>query len=214
MSKYFNYFPKTQYYLNDDNNSLDYITNLNTTFTFDPSMKQSAILFYEYDISDGETPEMIADKVYGSPEKHWIILGLNNIQHPQFDWPMQQNDLVSYIDKKYRGVSYANTSTSGAGITWSQNNVKSYYKKFKRTDSKGNVTNDIINLDAARYANVSSSSSTVTLNSGDIVTEVVSKYTQTYYEYELEKNEIKRSIKLLKPEFVSRVEQEFRNSVR
>jgi hypothetical protein len=41
----------------------------------------------------------------------------------------------------------------------------------------------------------------------------ISKETQSYYDYEMELNESKRSIKLLKPEFVSAVEEEFRRVI-
>ena len=34
-------------------------------------------LYDEYDIKDGETPEMIAEKVYGSPLYHWVVMLCN-----------------------------------------------------------------------------------------------------------------------------------------
>ena len=30
-------------------------------------------------MEDNDTPEIIAAKVYGSSEKHWVILNMNNI---------------------------------------------------------------------------------------------------------------------------------------
>ena len=75
-------------------------------------------LYDEYDIIDGETPEIVAYKIYGSPEKHWIILSLNDIVNPQIDWPIEQNSLKKLIDIKYQASEYANSSTTGAGTTW------------------------------------------------------------------------------------------------
>jgi hypothetical protein len=46
-----------------------------------------------------------------------------------------------------------------------------------------------------------------------IITIAVSKESQSYYDYEMELNESKRKIKLLKPDFVSSVEQEFRRVI-
>lgn len=59
------------------------------------------LIFYTYAVKDGETPEIIADKLYGSSSYHWIIILANNIVDPVYDWPMSQDDLVSTIRKKY-----------------------------------------------------------------------------------------------------------------
>ena len=41
----------------------------------------------------------------------------------------------------------------------------------------------------------------------------ISKETQTYYDYVIETNESKRTIKLLKPEFAAAAEDEFRSVI-
>jgi hypothetical protein len=55
---------------------------------------------------------------------------------------------------------------------------------------------------------------TYTLNDGKTVTQTVTKTFQTYYDYEIEENEKKRTIKLLKPEFIPFVEKEFKRVIR
>ena len=54
-----------------------------------------------------------------------------------------------------------------------------------------------------RTANVITSTSLITLQNGTKVTETVSKETETYYNYEINLNESKRRIKLLRSEIVS-----------
>lgn len=54
-----------------------------------------------YTIQEGETPEIIADKQYGSTDWYWAILLLNNIIDVQNDWPLTSLDLDNSIDKKY-----------------------------------------------------------------------------------------------------------------
>jgi hypothetical protein len=61
---------------------------------------------------------------------------------------------------------------------------------------------------------VATSSSSVTLQSGDVITQTVTKSKKTYYEYELEENEAKREINLLKPEFVPQIEKEFKKVIK
>jgi len=214
MAKYFNYFPQTAYYLSDDNSSLDVVTNIMSRFSFNATSKDKLVMYYKYDISDGETPEIIADKLYGSPEKHWIILSVNNIKNPQFDWPLRYNDLTKYIDIKYRGATYANTANTGTGLSWSKSHTHSYYINEKRTLPSGSDTTETIIIDAATYANTNTTSTVVyTLYDSSNVTITTTKSSISYYEYEIQANEEKRTIDILRPEFVKTIEQEFRNVI-
>jgi hypothetical protein len=214
MAKYFNYFPQTAYYLSDDNSSLDVVTNLMSRFSFNATSKDKLVMYYKYDISDGETPEIIADKLYGSPEKHWIILSVNNIKNPQFDWPLRYNDLTKYIDIKYRGATYANTANTGTGLSWSKSHTHSYYITEKRVMPSGSDTTETIVIDAATFANTNTTSTVVyTLYDSSNVTITKTKSSISYYEYEIEENETKRTIDILRPEFVKTIEQEFRNTI-
>ena len=214
MAKYFNYFPKTSYYLSDDTTSLDTVTNIMSRFSIDATSKEQLTMYYKYDISDGETPEIIADKLYGSPEKHWIILSVNNIKNPQFDWPLRYNDLTKYIDIKYRGATYANTANTGTGLSWSKSHTHSYYITEKRVMPSGSDLTETIIIDAATFANTNTTSTVVyTLYDSSNVTITTTKSSISYYEYEIEANEDKRTIDILRPEFVKTIEQEFRNTI-
>ena len=209
MSKYFNYFPQTLYTSDDVN--LGSFTNLISRFSFEKSFKDSTAVSYEYDIQDSDTPEIIADKFYDDSERHWIVLMFNDITDPQFDWPMDYKTLISFIDEKYK----ASANVGQSGSNWAKSNTHSYYKKETRTTiSTNTITVNKIEVDANTYANVASSSSTVTLADGYVITIAVSKESQSYYDYEMELNESKRKIKLLKPEFVPAIEEEFRTVIR
>ena len=50
-------------------------------------VKRNTALFDTYDVGDGETPEMIANKLYGDPNLHWVILYLNNVTDRYHQWP-------------------------------------------------------------------------------------------------------------------------------
>ena len=69
-------------------------------------------------------------------------------------------------------------------------------------------------VDGNTYANVTETTDTFNLNDGTTITQVVSKETESYYQYEVNLNETKRDIKLLKPEFVSAVEKEFKKVIK
>ena len=70
-----------------------------------------------------------------------------------------------------------------------------------------------IQVDANTYANVATSSSTITLQSGDTITQTITKSKKTYYDYEMEENESKREITLIKNNFIPQIEKEFKRII-
>lgn len=208
MAKYFNNFPKTFYTLEDKPIGLDVITNIISRFSLEQSFKDNSSIYEKYNVQESDTPEIIASKIYDSPERHWIVLAMNDIIDPLFDFPLDYRTLVSLINDKYT----ANAAVSQTGLNWAQQNTHSYYSVEKRTTiSTGNFLEKKFQVDANTYANVSVSTSNVTLEDGNQVTIAISKETKSYYDYELEQNENKRQIKLLKPEFAFALEQELKN---
>jgi hypothetical protein len=206
MAKYFNFFPTTPYTNSDQSTAYDTVTNIISRFAFEESLKQNSSIFYPYIIQDGDTPEMIAAKYYGSPEKHWIVLLFNNIIDPQYDWPLDQRTLIKYINDKYS--VYGNVHVPyQTGLQWAQDagNVKSYYKTITRLSSKPtkNQIVEKIEIDAVTHTNLPVTSKPYTLNDGSKITQIISKSTQTYYDYEIELNDNKRQIRLLRSEYVT-----------
>lgn len=53
------------------------------------------------DIQEGETPELLAYKIYGKEDYHWTLLVVNNIVDPRTEWPMKERDLIKYCVSKY-----------------------------------------------------------------------------------------------------------------
>jgi hypothetical protein len=217
MAKFFNYFPKTFYTSNNTSSGIDTVTNIIARFGFEKKLKENSSAFYKYTIKDSDTPEIIAGKFYDHVERHWIVLLFNDIIDPQYDWPLDSRTLIQYINTKYSANQYADTAnTSITGISWAQNtsHVKSYFKNITRTSADGTNIVEKITVDANTYANIASTSIAYTLNNSSSITETISKTTQTYYDYEVELNEAKREIKLLKSDFVPEVEKEFRRVIK
>lgn len=209
MSRYFNYFPKTTYTLDGDN--VDSVSKITSRYAFEQKFKENSAVYYEYSIQDSDTPEIIANKLYGSPERHWIVLMLNDIVDPQFDWPLDSSTLGSFIESKYK--SSANTGQSG--VNWAQSHIHTYYKVVERkTVGTSSSLISKVAIDANTYANTAASTETVLLPDGKSVSIITTKETQSFYSYEVEQNETKRTIRLLKPEFAAAVEDEFRNVFR
>lgn len=62
---------------------------------------ENITLYDMYDIRDGETPEIIAEKKYGSPEYHWIIMLVNERYNYVKDFPLSTYDLEKHIVNTY-----------------------------------------------------------------------------------------------------------------
>lgn len=53
------------------------------------------------DILEGETPELLAYKIYGKEDYHWTLLVVNNIVDVRTEWPLNDRDLIKYCEAKY-----------------------------------------------------------------------------------------------------------------
>ena len=105
---YFKEFPKFQYdfaYGNDTKVSV--VKDITRNIRFRRDVLSNVTLYDEYDIVDGETPEIIAEKVYGNPEYHWIIMLTNERYDYITDFPLPEYTLEKYIVDKYGAQRYA-----------------------------------------------------------------------------------------------------------
>jgi hypothetical protein len=103
---YFENFPQVIYSLDSGLTSFN-IVDVFTRVKADVQKTLTRTTYDEYDVRDGETPEILADKFYGNVNLYWIILIANEILDPRFDWPLTTQQLSSYITGKY-GVGYEN----------------------------------------------------------------------------------------------------------
>jgi sulfur carrier protein ThiS len=208
MINYFDSFPKEFYTTNNSSTGLDIVTNITSRIEFDKKVKTNGSSYYDYVVSDGETPEQLSHKFYGQSNKHWIILMMNDIVHPQFDWPLNMNSFESFVNTKY--TPQANNTMTGTD--WARSNVFAYRRVETRTNS---ITKDsirkTIRLDANTYSNTVNSTNEYTLQSGQKIIVKVEKNIVTYYDYESIINESKRRIKILRPEYVDMVERELQD---
>ena len=79
-------------------------TNLLKRVAVRSKVKTNVAYFDTYDVKEGETPEMLADKLYDDPELHWVILLLNDITDRYHQWPQNQNQFLAHINDKYSNV--------------------------------------------------------------------------------------------------------------
>lgn len=183
--KYFNKFPEILYNF-EVNGEIKYyrVRDIALNVRIRKALVNNITTWDEYDIEDGETPEIISNNLYGVPYYHWVIMILNLRFDYIRDFPMSNLQLEEYVKKKY-----------GEAEIYSQHilNGNPHY-----VDSDGNV---VTKLSEERY-NV--------LNSGGLSYEEYSRdFTPvTNYEYEASINEQKRRIKVLNRVYLEQVVQD------
>jgi hypothetical protein len=193
MPRYFNEFPKL-IYTRDSVTSL--VTNLLTRIATVKDEIDTSSLYYEYNIKDGDTPEIIASKYYGDAELHWVVLIFNDIIDPFYDWPMEYRQFVKFLTDKY-----------GSSAT-SQTTVHHYEKIIETTDHQsGETTTKIYTIDLESY-DLLPAEPTEVINA--MVTEITSRNIVYCYDYENNLNESKRTINLVRKELVGTIKNQFK----
>ena len=113
---YFNNFPLIQF-SSVKGGEPKIVTNLLRRVAVRAKAKDNVAMVDTYDVKEGETPEMIAHKLYGDAELHWIVCMTNDIVNRFHDWPMNTNQFLSYVRDKYDNPNavhhYEISQTSG-----------------------------------------------------------------------------------------------------
>lgn len=221
--KYFEELPQRLYprIENDESNQFAALTNVLTRSAFLQEIVENTGMFYEYQVKEDETPEIISDKLYGSVERFWIVLLFNKLHNPYYDFPLNNTQFESLFQSKY-----------GYDVTVAQTTLHHYERRTKRTvlvngaESSSNTDTVIISpLEANSETGLAETNPYLpgamdTVNTYDSTTDSmpdnVSILTEwsiasvSVYTYEFNENEKKRNIRLLDPQYVGQVEDEFK----
>lgn len=194
--QYFNTLPKIQN--RQPNGNLVSMTNLMARSSIISTLLKNPVVFYSYDIQDGDTPEIISYKYYGDVYRYWIILFANQILDPQWEWPMNNLVFNEYIATKYPNTDPYTT-------------INHYEENITKIDLTTNTkTEETIIIDLETYTNLQTGTHTYNLPTGSVEV-TIDKRAVNIYTAELEKNESKRNIKLLKTTFVDVMEQQLKS---
>jgi len=191
-----NYFKTLPKIIFRGTQSSQLVTNLLARVNIVSSLITNPLLFYSYDIQEGDTPEIIAHKYYEDMERFWIVLLANQLFDAQWDWPLSNLVFNQYLNQKYSPEQLTDIN---------------YYEKIITTtdvNSRTTTTQNII-IDEDTYNNLAESTNTYKTITGDVVVKISRNAVDNFtYEYNL--NESKRNIKILNKTYADRIEVEFR----
>ena len=135
-----------------------------------------------------ERPDQIAYKFYGDSGLDWVVLTTNNIVHLRDEWPMGNQDFLTYINGKYTDQELSN--------------IHHYETEILR-NSRG----QLIQPEGLK---VPAGHSITFIDNGVLRTE--SKIKQiTFLEHETNLNDAKRNINILRSEYLTIFLENFKN---
>ena len=190
MANYFRNIPNVEYDINgtEPNNYL-YVTNIMKKVKFKPKVLEDISDYYPYHVKDGERPDMISYEKYGTVAYAYLIMLINDIYDPLFDWPLSTQQFEKYIENKYGAVSTAMGTT------------KYYYQIVRAEVARTGVSERIPEVkfivDETTYNTLDEDART----------------TQSEYEWEDELNDNKREIKLINADFIQDIDYQVKTSL-
>ena len=235
MSTYFDKFPSIRYQISGVKYSrFQTIRNLLFRTSIIREALTNSSSYIKYVIRDGDTPEILAAKVYGDPQAHWMILYANDMLDAQYDWPLTSVVFPKYIADKYRSMAEADrgeTLEDYEVVAWTQDttNEPSYhhYEKVVKLENqaaqvttetrfiinKSLLTDDeLVGVPHDYYDDLADVQDVTPVNltiDGQTVIQTVYRNKVTYYDYEDELNEAKRTIRIIKKEYYTQMNTEF-----
>jgi len=193
--RYFQQLPKIVY--TDSNGVQSAIINLLPRSSIISTLLTNPLIYYTYDVQEGDTPEIVADKYYGDSYRYWLVLYANQMLDPQWSWPLSYAQFAAYMNSKYSPTQF--------------NNIHAYQKIVTKYDANSQTTTvDTFTIDQSDYNTLIPYSITVNTSTGPVGIQVT-KNAQSIYDYELQVNENKRNIKIINVIYANQIEAEFKS---
>ena len=182
-NSYFRQFPNLDYpsLRNDRNSAYDYqvVKNIFKRAVIRDDIFNEITAFTKYSVVGDERPDQVAYQFYNDSGLDWVILATNNIIHVRDEWPMGNQDFLTYLNAKYTSEQLSNIH---------------HYETDLLRDSGGRLIHP-------KGLRVPSDYSISFLDNGVLRTE--SKITSfTFLENETNLNDAKRNINILKTSYL------------
>tara|TARA_Y100000361_G_scaffold79432_1_gene70292 strand:- start:117 stop:773 length:657 start_codon:yes stop_codon:yes gene_type:complete len=152
-------------------------------------LKSVFTVFKKYEIDDGDRPDTVARDLYGKSNLDWVVLITANIINVRDEWPLSDKEVYDYTVSKY-------------GLT--EINEIHHYETKEIKNSRGVVV--------LRSGEIVGADFSVSYYDGRNITTTPSNTVRgvTNLEYEVVENQKKRSINILRREYL----QQFLNDIR
>ena len=148
--------------------------------------------FYTYVVKDGERPDTIAYREYNDTSLDWIIYLVNEMIDPYSSWVMDYPTFIIYLEDKY-GVKAEKLNN-----IFSESSISHYYYKGKPTDTQEIISSYNYQMSKETYDKLGSPEGW---------------FPKSIFDYENELNESKRTIKMLRSNYINEFKTQFKDLI-
>jgi len=189
---YFRELPNLEYqsFLSDRRASDEYllVKNLFRRVKLRDDLQNVFTIFNKYQIVDGARPETVAEELYGSAQYDWVVLVSAGITRVRDQWPLSDKQVYDYAEQIY-----------GTDL-----NAIHHYETTEVKDSEDRLILPAEKVVDSDFTIPKPGSPTETLNPVVGISN---------YEYEVLKNNKKRTIYVLKPNYLQQVLNDTRKAM-
>ena len=182
-NSYFRQLPNLDYpsLANDRNSAYDYqvVKNIFKRAVVRDDIFDEITAFTKYNVQGDERPDQVAYNFYNDSGLDWVVLTTNNIVHVRDEWPMGNQDFLTYLNAKYTEAELSN--------------IHHYETKIIR-DSSGTLIQPEGKTVPAGY--------TVNFLDNGVLRSESSLTSFSFLEHETNLNDDKRNIDILRTEYL------------
>ena len=182
-NSYFRQLPNLDYpsLANDRNSAYDYqvVKNIFKRAVVRDDIFDEITAFTKYSVQGDERPDQVAYQFYNDSGLDWVVLSTNNIIHVRDEWPMGNQDFLTYLNAKYTDAELSN--------------IHHYETKIIR-DSSGTLIQPEGKTVPAGY--------TVNFLDNGVLRSESSLTSFSFLEHETNLNDDKRNINILRTEYL------------
>ena len=180
MSEFFVHYPQISYDISGTKPAkVKTVINLMERAKIKNVVLDDIIRYFPYSIKENQRPDHVSDEVYGDVKYTWLIFLINDMTDPIYDWPLGTREFGSYIRAKYGTLLIAKSTIH-------------HYEQIIRTRVEATGTTEAIpeariEIDETTYDTLAAAAKEI-------------KYC---YNWEVDRNEAKRDIKLIDSLYVA-----------
>ena len=180
MSEFFQHYPQINYDISGLKPAkTKSAINIMVRSKIKSMVLDNIVAYFPYTIPEAERPDVTAYKEYGDVKYTWLIFLINDIHDPIYQWPLNAREFGAYIKNKYGTLSYAQSTV--------HHYEQTIRERVEATSTTDPIVKATIEVDLTTYNTLA----------------VGSKKLVYYYDWEVERNEDKRNIKLIDKNYVS-----------
>ena len=180
MSEFFQHYPQINYDISGLKPAkTKSAINIMVRSKIKSMVLDNIVAYFPYTIPEAERPDVTAYKEYGDVKYTWLIFLINDIHDPIYQWPLNAREFGAYIKNKYGTLSYAQSTV--------HHYEQTIRERVEATGTSEPFSKATIEVDLTTYNTLAAGSRRIVY----------------YYDWETERNEDKRNIKLIDRNHVS-----------